>query len=72
MSEYVDNCVREVRQSVLGRDNRAPIANAVQKIYDDNEGTAEIIISTIRFADFDIELIAGDEYRLKIDPLYTG
>lgn len=31
-SIYFNNCIREIRQSVFGRDNRKPIADAIEEV----------------------------------------
>lgn len=31
-SLHFNNCIREIRQSVFGRDNRKPIADAIEEV----------------------------------------
>lgn len=34
---YFDNCIREIRQSVYGRNNRKPIADAIERVNDSGQ-----------------------------------
>lgn len=54
-SIYFENCLREIRHSVYGRDNRKPIADAITQI--EEEG---YIVK--QFTEATVEQIENDDY----------
>lgn len=63
---YVENCVKEVRASVFGRDMRKPLADGIEGIrsYFTSEG-----ISLGDLSDVSLVPLHDDYYRLQIDIL---
>ena len=45
-SAYFNNCVREIRQCVYGRDNRKPIADAIERLNRGIDNGQNIIVGT--------------------------
>lgn len=75
-SVYFRNCIRGIRQGVFGRDNRKPIADAIEMLVYGNQPRLDELVEMRAKLNACVHVVSAtplmqnDEYRLVFTRLY--